>query len=50
MEQGKKKIYTCLIVVVAAAVLIGFIYYWNEVSRTKIENNGTLVLWEEERL
>ena len=46
MEQGKKRLYTCLLLVVAAAVLIGFVYYWSEVSPTKIEDQGTLVLWE----
>lgn len=28
MEDGKKKIWICLVIIVAAAVLIGLIYYF----------------------
>jgi len=50
MERAKRKLYTCLMVVVFAAVLIGLIYYWSEVNRTEIENRGTLVLAGREML
>lgn len=43
MEHAKRKLYTCLLLVVLAAVLIGVIYYWNEVNQIEIETRGTLV-------
>lgn len=46
MERGKKRIYTCIVMVVLAAVVIGVIYYWGEIGKTNIENDGTLVLLE----
>lgn len=43
MEHAKRKLYTCLLLVVLAAVLVGVIYYWSEVNQIEIENRGTLV-------
>lgn len=43
MDNARKKLRVCLICVVMAAVVIGLIYYFNDMkSRGKI-NEGTLV-------
>ena len=44
MENARRKLRVCLICVVMAAVVIGLIYYFNDMrSRDKI-NEGTLVV------
>lgn len=43
MEEGRKKIRMCLIFVVAAAVIIGFIYYFHDVKGNHGVNEGTLI-------
>lgn len=46
MEEAKRKMYSCLLIVVLIAVMIGIIYYLGSIRDAKIENNGTLVLLE----
>lgn len=43
MDEARKKLRVCLICVVAAAVIIGFIYYFNDVRGKKDISEGTLV-------
>lgn len=47
MEEGRRKIRVCLILVVAAAVIIGMIYYFHDVKGSSKVNEGTLVEQEE---
>lgn len=46
VEQGKKKVYACIFLVVVAAVVIGMIYCWGDIDKMSIENEGTLVFLE----
>lgn len=50
MEEGRKKIRMCLIFVVTAAVIIGFIYYFHDVKGNHGVNEGTLIKWTEEQI
>ena len=43
MEQARKRIRVCLICVVMAAVIVGFIYYFNDVREQSDMSEGTLV-------
>lgn len=43
MEEARKKLRLCLAVVVAAAVIIGLIYYFNDVKKGGNMSEGTLV-------
>lgn len=43
MEQARKRIRICLICVVMTAVIVGFIYYFNDVSEQSDMSEGTLV-------
>lgn len=43
MEQARKRIRVCLICVVMAAVIVGFIYYFNDVREESDMSEGTLV-------
>lgn len=43
LEEGRKKIRMCLIFVITAAVIIGFIYYFHDVKGSHGVNEGTLV-------
>ena len=48
MEKGKMAVRMCLLFVVLTAVLIGIFYYYNDVQKQSITEEGTLVwLWEE---
>lgn len=46
MEEARKKIRICLICVVAAAILIGLIYYFTDIYGTSNVSEGTLVMKE----
>lgn len=50
MEEGRKKIRVCLFFVVAAAVIIGMIYYFHDVKGSSKVNEGTLVEQEEKEV
>ena len=43
MEQARKRIRVCLICVVMAAVIVGFIYYFNDGREQSDMSEGTLV-------
>lgn len=43
LDEGRKKIRMCLIFVITAAVIIGFIYYFHDVKGSHGVNEGTLV-------
>ena len=43
MEDARRKIRMCLIFVITAAVIIGFIYYFHDVKGSHGVNEGTLV-------
>ena len=43
LEEGRKKIRMCLIFVITAAVIIGFIYFFHDVKGSHGVNEGTLV-------
>lgn len=44
MDEARKKLRICLFCVVMAAVIIGAIYYINDVSNNNNINEGTLVI------
>ena len=50
MEEGRKKIRMCLIFVVTAAVIIGFIYYFHDVKGNHGVNEGTLIRQTEQMI
>ena len=43
MEEARRKLRLCLAVVVAAAVIIGLLYYFGDVKKGKNMSEGTLV-------
>lgn len=43
MEDARRKIRICLVIVVTAAVIIGLIYYFNDVRGKSPMSEGTLV-------
>ncbi len=43
MDEARKKLRLCLIFVVIAAIIIGFIYYFRDVRNSSDVNEGTLV-------
>lgn len=48
MDDARKKLRVCLICVVAVAVIVGFIYYFNDVKSNTDVSEGTLVSTEME--
>jgi hypothetical protein len=48
MEEARRKLRMCLICVVAVAVILGCIYYMNEVKAGEHVSEGTLVMLEME--
>lgn len=44
MEEARRRLRVCLICVVAIAVIVGFIYYFNEVRDGGDVSEGTLVM------
>lgn len=45
MERRKKYIWGCVLCALLAAVLIGVVYYYNDVRGTDQVNEGTLI-WQ----
>ncbi len=43
MEEARKKLRLCLVLVVAAAVIVGLIYYFGDMKKSGDMNGGTLV-------
>ena len=43
MEEARRRLRLCLAVVVAAAVIIGLLYYFGDVKKGKNTSEGTLV-------
>jgi len=43
MDSARKKIRICLVCVVTAAVIVGLLYYFNDVRGNTDINEGTLV-------
>lgn len=43
MEEARKKLRICLLLVVATAVIIGAVYYFNDVRNSGDMSGGTLV-------
>lgn len=50
MDEARKKLRICLIFLVIAAVVIGVIYYVNDVYGKNDVNDGTLVQLRQEKL
>ena len=50
MDEASKKLRVCLIFLVIAAVVIGVIYYVNDVYSKKDVNDGTLVQMRQEEM
>nr|WP_317378471.1 hypothetical protein [uncultured Faecalimonas sp.] len=46
MDHARKKIWVCLLCVVAAAVIVGVCYYFTDVRQTELSGEGTLVRLE----
>lgn len=46
MEDARKKLRVCLILVVAVAIIFGVIYYWGDVKGQGSVSEGTLVINE----
>lgn len=43
MDETRKKLRACLVVVVAVAVIIGIIYYFHDVEGNDAVSSGTLI-------
>ncbi|MCI8560703.1 MAG: hypothetical protein HFH03_06230 [Dorea sp.] len=43
MEEARKKLRLCLVLVVTLAVIIGLIYYFGDVKKSRNMSEGTLV-------
>lgn len=50
MEEARKKLRICLMAVVAAAVIIGLVYYFGDVKKSRNMSEGTLVRQTESEL
>lgn len=46
MDDARKKLRVCLLCVVAAAVIIGCIYFFNDIRNQEQISEGTLVMQE----
>lgn len=44
MEEARRKLRICLIFVVTLAVMVGCIYYFNDVKKKENIDGGTLVM------
>lgn len=47
MEKAKKRVRLCLVCVVMIAVIVGIVYYYNEMGDEASQDSGTLV-WREQ--
>lgn len=43
MEEARKKLRICMVLVVAAAIIVGVIYYFHDVRGKDYATDGTLV-------
>lgn len=43
MEKAKRRVRICLLVVVMTAVIMGILYYFNELQGEAISGEGTLI-------
>lgn len=43
MEEARKKLRFCLVLIVAAAIIVGLIYYFSDVKGSSDMSEGTLV-------
>ena len=43
MEEARKKLRICMVLVVAAAIIVGLIYYFHDVRGRDYATEGTLV-------
>lgn len=43
MEKAKKRVRICLICVVMLAVVVGILYYYNELGDEAMQSEGTLI-------
>lgn len=43
MEKAKRRVRICLLCVVLTAVIMGILYYYNEIQNESIKGEGTLV-------
>ncbi len=43
MEEARKKLRICMVLVVAAAIIVGLIYYFHDVRGKDYATEGTLV-------
>lgn len=43
MEEARKKLRICMVLVVAAAIIVGLIYYFHDVRGKDHATDGTLV-------
>ncbi len=47
MEKAKRRVRLCLVCVVMIAVIVGIVYYYNEMGDEASRDSGTLV-WREQ--
>lgn len=43
MEKAKKRVGICLICVVMLAIVVGILYYYNELGDDAMQSEGTLI-------
>lgn len=43
MEEARKKLRLCLVLVVTLAVIVGMVYYFGDVKKSRNMSEGTLV-------
>ena len=43
MEKAKRKVRYCLVIVTMIAIVVGIIYYYNNMRKDSLEGEGTLV-------
>ncbi|MBQ8802504.1 MAG: hypothetical protein IJZ53_02565 [Tyzzerella sp.] len=43
MEKARKRVRICLLCVVLTAIIVGILYYYNELQDESIKGEGTLI-------
>lgn len=43
MEKSRKRIHICLLCLMITAVILGILYYYNEVQREEMSDQGILI-------
>lgn len=43
MEKSKKRIHICLLCLMITAVILGILYYYNEVQKEEMSDQGILI-------